>query len=147
MIRDFRQDDLNFCLESLAETHRLNFPEVPVSEELLEDLRPRFQSAVEVLGHTVLVYDDGGPEGFVWYVVSEYPGRGPVAHVNDLYVAPGMRGRGVGEGLMQAMEERVAAEGVTEIELTVSLVNQAALRLYRKLGYEVTRHLMVKELE
>jgi len=147
LIREFRQDDLDFCLDSLAETHQLNFPSTPVNEELLEDLCLRFKSAVETLGHTVLVYDDGGPQGFIWYVVSEYRGRGLVAHVNDLYVAPQMRGRGVGEALMQAMEERAAAEGATEIELTVSRVNEKALRLYRRLRYKATRYLMVKNLE
>lgn len=51
-------------------------------------------------------------------------------------VARAARGRGVGTALIRAAEERARAWGVRKVTLGVLAENEAARRLYRRLGYE-----------
>jgi RimJ/RimL family protein N-acetyltransferase len=55
-----------------------------------------------------------------------------------MYVAPEVRGRGVARALAAALIERAArVEGLDRLHLTVMAHNQAAVRLYLSLGFEV----------
>lgn len=56
--------------------------------------------------------------------------------LNDLYVDPAARGRGVGEALMQAAGELGIANGAAEIFLQTARDNVTAQRLYERLGYQ-----------
>ena len=56
--------------------------------------------------------------------------------LNDLYVDPLARGRGVGEALMQAARELGIANGAAEIFLQTARDNVTAQRLYERLGYQ-----------
>ena len=56
--------------------------------------------------------------------------------LNDLYVDPLARGRGVGEALMQAARELAIANGAAEIFLQTARDNVTAQRLYERLGYQ-----------
>lgn len=60
------------------------------------------------------------------------------AHVADvgLMVAHAHRRRGAGTALMQAAEDWARATGVEKLELHVFPYNEAAIALYRTLGYE-----------
>lgn len=62
-----------------------------------------------------------------------------VAHkatVWGVYVAPVARGRGVGEGLFEAIFAHARAVGVEVLELGVGDFNAHAQTLYRRLGFE-----------
>lgn len=56
--------------------------------------------------------------------------------LNDLYVAPEMRGRGVGRQLMHAARKRALLEEVAMIALATEKDNHRAKALYEQLGYE-----------
>jgi ribosomal protein S18 acetylase RimI-like enzyme len=56
--------------------------------------------------------------------------------LNDLFVDPAARGRGVGEALMQAARELGIANGAAEIFLQTARDNVTAQRLYERLGYQ-----------
>lgn len=56
--------------------------------------------------------------------------------LNDLYVAPEVRGRGVGRQLMHAARERALSEGVAILALATEKDNHRAKALYERLGYE-----------
>jgi putative acetyltransferase len=62
------------------------------------------------------------------------PACGHVADVG-LMVSLGHRGRGVGRALMLSAESWARAVGVSKLELHVFPHNEAALRLYERLGY------------
>jgi [ribosomal protein S18]-alanine N-acetyltransferase len=54
-------------------------------------------------------------------------------------VDPGSQGAGIGRALTQALLERMEAQGVVSISLTVHPDNAPALALYRSLGFEQER--------
>jgi ribosomal protein S18 acetylase RimI-like enzyme len=55
--------------------------------------------------------------------------------LTELYVAPAYRGRSLGTRLAQAVERYCAAQGCDVIRVEVFAPNQAARRLYEKLGF------------
>ena len=55
--------------------------------------------------------------------------------LNDLYVEPSARGRGVGEALMDAARELALSNGAAELMLQTARTNATAQRLYEKLGW------------
>lgn len=58
-----------------------------------------------------------------------------------LDILPDARRFGLGTKLMLACEERLRSSGCREVFLETAVNNDAALRLYRKLGYQVLRTL------
>lgn len=46
------------------------------------------------------------------------------------------KGRGIGTRMLEHIKQTAAADGKKRIELTVDIHNQAAIRLYEKLGFE-----------
>jgi ribosomal protein S18 acetylase RimI-like enzyme len=60
----------------------------------------------------------------------------PGVYVQDLYVAPGARGRGLGCELIRAVRERAAEQGASYVKLTVYDRNPAALAFYHGIGFE-----------
>jgi GNAT superfamily N-acetyltransferase len=55
--------------------------------------------------------------------------------LRDLYVLPGFRRQGAAAALVGAVREAALAAGATRLSLATELDNQAALSLYRKLGF------------
>jgi len=55
--------------------------------------------------------------------------------LNDLYVEPRARGKGVGEALMHAARELALSNGAAELMLQTARTNATAQRLYEKLGW------------
>jgi ribosomal protein S18 acetylase RimI-like enzyme len=58
-----------------------------------------------------------------------------VARVLSVAVAPPLRRRGIGRRLMEAAETFAANRGARVIRLEVGVTNQAAIALYRSMGY------------
>lgn len=59
---------------------------------------------------------------------------GPFASIEDLYVVPDFRRRGVGRALLEAAGDRFAARGVSYVEVQVE--DEEAAAFYKALGYE-----------
>lgn len=55
--------------------------------------------------------------------------------LNDLYVTPPARQRGVAEALMRAAHEECKGRGVKRLKLATAIDNTNAQALYKKLGY------------
>ncbi len=55
--------------------------------------------------------------------------------LNDLYVSPGGRGRGVARALMAAARAHAEATGACGLELATARTNAPAQRLYQSLGW------------
>lgn len=59
--------------------------------------------------------------------------------VEDVYVVPGRRGEGIGAALVAAAERSLFADGVDAVRLEAMAANDAARRLYERLGYRPHR--------
>lgn len=69
------------------------------------------------------------------------------AFVDELYVRPDHRVRGIGSALIDAMEAACRGAGVTALHLEVEHDNPGGRRLYRRRGcVDHERHLMTKRL-
>ena len=64
----------------------------------------------------------------VWY-------DGPVALLDELYVAPDLRGRGLGSSLLAAVEDTVRRRGAEVLEINVDGDDVDARRFYERHGY------------
>jgi GNAT superfamily N-acetyltransferase len=75
------------------------------------------------------------PAGFaLWfYNFSTFRGRHGI-YLEDLYVKPEYRGRGIGKALLVQLAERCVGEGLTRLEWAVLDWNEPALRFYKSLG-------------
>ena len=76
---------------------------------------------------------------------SRWKGRGHV-YVDELWVAPGFRGRGYAKALMAKADELKALQDATGIRLYVNVNNPTAQKLYERCGYQEDgqAHLMEK---
>jgi len=63
--------------------------------------------------------------------------RRKYGRILTLDIAPRARRCGLGTLLMSACEERLRAAGCAEVYLETAVDNEPALKLYRRLGYEV----------
>ena len=61
-------------------------------------------------------------------------------------MVPHARRQGIAEGLMRALHDEAAARGVANVWLEVMEQNEAAYRLYEKLGYRIVREVEVWSL-
>jgi GNAT superfamily N-acetyltransferase len=104
----------------------------PVSDDFAKSLREAVEAgALEVLaaraeGHVVGV-------AVLAYRLS-ISAAGPFVSIEDLYVRPEERRRGVGRGLLEAVEKRSASCGVSYVEAQVE--NEEVAAFYVALGYE-----------
>ncbi|WGD28736.1 GNAT family N-acetyltransferase [Ancylobacter sp. WKF20] len=78
---------------------------------------------------------DGAPAGFaLWfYNYSTFRGRHGL-YVEDLYVRPAYRGRGITRALMRHLARRCVEEGLGRFEWWVLNWNEPAIRFYRSIG-------------
>ena len=61
--------------------------------------------------------------------------RSDVAHITQLCVDPSLRGRGLGQTLLEHCAAEIAPRGIKHLSLTVTEANSSALRLYERNGF------------
>jgi ribosomal protein S18 acetylase RimI-like enzyme len=80
-------------------------------------------------GYYLVAWEDDQPLGHAHLALTDPP------ELQDVSVRPEHRRRGVATALAGAAERAVAARGFDRLRLSVSVDNDAALTLYRRLGY------------
>ena len=117
-------------IQGLAEYERLAH-EVDATQE---------QIAAELFGPRPRVFCDiaewdGAPAGFaLWfYNFSTFRGRRGI-YLEDLFVRPEHRGRGIGKGLLANLARRCANEGLARLEWAVLDWNTPSIAFYESLG-------------
>ncbi|MEJ1161593.1 GNAT family N-acetyltransferase [Prosthecomicrobium sp. N25] len=82
-----------------------------------------------------LAFWDGAPAGFaLWfYNYSTFRGRHGI-YLEDLFVEPALRGKGIGKALLVHLARRCVAEGLGRFEWSVLDWNEPSIRFYRSLG-------------
>jgi ribosomal protein S18 acetylase RimI-like enzyme len=101
------------------------------------------------LGRLWVVEDAGALAGYLVLALGfslEFRGRD--AFVDELYLAPSHRGRGLGKQALALAEAACRELGVRALHLEVERDNDEALGLYRKAGFvDHDRYLMTKWIE
>ena len=85
------------------------------------------------------VWVTGTPDALAGYLVAVYvfslEHKGLTAEIDEFYVAPGWRGRGLGQALLAAAEARFRELHCTNVSLQLGRDNHDARRFYRSQGY------------
>ncbi|MDP3410653.1 GNAT family N-acetyltransferase [Bosea sp. (in: a-proteobacteria)] len=91
---------------------------------------------------------EGEPAGFsVWfYTYSTFSGRHGI-WLEDLFVHPQHRGRGLGKALIAALAKRCVAEGLPRLAWWVLNWNEPSRVFYRSLGAKAQDEWTVKRLD
>jgi GNAT superfamily N-acetyltransferase len=81
---------------------------------------------------------DGEPAGFtVWFHnFSTFRGRHGI-YLEDLFVRPAYRGRGLGKALMKRLAQRCVEQGLARFEWAVLDWNAPSIGFYRSIGAQV----------
>lgn len=134
---------------SEVEIRRAEPEEAPAIARLLHDFNSEYSEptpGVEALSEyacgmleagemTVLLAGDGpGGISLIRFRTSVWTG-GPEAHLQELYVVPALRGRGIGRALLEATIAAAREAGATGIDLNTGQTDTAARALYESAGF------------
>ena len=135
LVRQAGQDDLE-AVAGLFDGYRVFYKKDTDLEGARQFVADRLENQDSVI---FLAEDDGGiPLGFTQlYPLFSSVRMQPSWLLNDLYVAPGMRKRGVGHALMRRAQEFAAKTGAAGLELATAVDNESAKSLYHDLGWEL----------
>ncbi|MCX7023236.1 MAG: GNAT family N-acetyltransferase [Spirochaetes bacterium] len=117
-------DSMNFPDESGM---RSIYREILGMPAIMRVFVAKYGAAIVGFANVQLVYSVWS-EGMAW-------------NVDDLYVEPGYRGRGVAETIMRTIERCARKEDCRRIQLHTELDNERANNLYGKLGFRRERML------
>lgn len=137
-LRDAGEADLPLVVRyvrALAEYERLADQAVATEAEFR-----RFLFGEPRRAEALIAEADGAPAGFaVWfYSFSTFLGR-PSLYVEDVFVEPAARGRGIGRAIFRDLARRALAAGCGRMEWSVLDWNAPSIAFYRTLGAEPRR--------
>ena len=132
-IRDYRSADFDrlWHIDQLCFPPGIAYTQMDLSGFIMR------RNAITLVGEFQSGVADDPIAGFV----IAQPVRRKYGRILTLDILPQARRSGLATQLMNASEERLRALGCSEIYLETAVDNEAALRLYRKLGYQVLRTL------
>jgi GNAT superfamily N-acetyltransferase len=97
---------------------------------------------------TLVAEVDGVPVGFALFFLAYSTWRGrPTLFLEDLFVRPPARGKGVGRALMLALAREAVQLGCARFVWQVLDWNTPSVRFYESLGAEVVREWLTCRLE
>ena len=101
------------------------------------------------VGRLIVTRRAGSPAGSEGTALR--PSQGPALHLIDLAIVPAARNRGIGSDVINGLARAGNALGATRITLSVLQTNEAARRLYERLGFSTAADgvytAMVRHLE
>lgn len=107
----------------------------------VQELTSRFQAMLHRQDVLVLLAEDNGGEhprtvGFAYLTLRPTPyGEGPVAELEELYVQPECRNRGIGSRLLGQAHEQVRQRSALETRISVDEGDIDARRFYERHGF------------
>jgi GNAT superfamily N-acetyltransferase len=136
LIRPARPDDVPVILNlirGLADYEKLSDEVTATEEQLRASLFPAAGAAPQA--HCVLAEVDGAAAGFALYFFnySTFLAK-PGLYLEDLFVRPEFRGRGLGRALILHLAKLANARGCGRMEWAVLDWNKPAIAFYESLG-------------
>ena len=137
-IRQAERSDVTLILQfirELAEYEKLTHEVVATPEDLLRDGfsdRPYFQ--------VVIAEWDDQPAGFAlyFYNYSTFQGR-PGLYLEDLFVRPSCRGKGIGKALLVHLAKVAVGQGCGRYQWQVLDWNTPSIKFYESLGAQMMK--------
>jgi GNAT superfamily N-acetyltransferase len=107
----------------------------PLAPDVRERLIPMLREHPTSL--VLLAFVDDEPVGIAvcFFGLSSFRAR-PLLNIHDLAVLPQHSGKGVGQALLKAVEDRARRKGCCKLTLEVLDGNARARNLYRRFGFE-----------
>jgi len=129
-------------VRELAEYEKL----LPEAKATPADFLRELESPNPVI-HVLMAEFNGTPVGFALYFFnfSTFVGR-PGLYLEDLFVRPTERSRGIGRELLRALARIARERGCGRMEWAVLDWNEPALRFYRSLGARQMKEWIVHRL-
>ena len=129
-------------VRELAEYEKL----LPEAKATPADFLRELESPTPVI-HVLVAEFNGTPVGFALYFFnfSTFVGR-PGLYLEDLFVRPAERSRGIGRELLRALARIARERGCGRMEWAVLDWNEPALRFYRSLGARQMKEWIVHRL-
>ena len=91
---------------------------------------------------------DGAPAGFALYFTSYSTWRGHHGiRLEDLYVTPSLRGRGIGKALLVRLAQIAVEQGCPRLEWDVLEWNAPAIAVYERLGASILTEWRIMRLQ
>ena len=116
-------------------TAYLAFYEATVSDAVYAKTFERLLSDDPWMPSGLLAFVDEHPVGLVHYLFHSHCWREErVCYLQDLYADPGVRGRGVGRALIEAVYARADRDGAPSVYWLTQDHNAAARQLYNRLA-------------
>ena len=117
-------------IQKLADYEKLSH-EVVATEDMLREYLFGERPVAEV----ILAYWGGEPAGFALYFhnFSTFLAR-PGIYLEDLFVEPELRGKGIGKALLAELARIAVARGCGRLEWSVLNWNEPSIAFYKKLG-------------
>jgi len=117
-------------IRELAEYEKLGHEAAATEGSLRDSLFGERKAAEALIGEW-----DGQPvaSAVFFHNFSTFTGRRGL-YLEDLYVKPGMRGKGIGRGLLAYLAKLAVERGCGRMEWSVLDWNEPALRFYRAIG-------------
>jgi GNAT superfamily N-acetyltransferase len=132
-IRPATTDDLSLVLEFIRDlaVYEKLLPEVEATEDRLRTTLFGPKPAAEC----ILAFTAGAPAGFAIFFpnYSTFLAK-PGLYLEDLFVKPAFRGRGIGKALLLHLAKLANARGCGRMEWSVLDWNQPAIEFYEALG-------------
>jgi GNAT superfamily N-acetyltransferase len=82
----------------------------------------------------LIAEEDGKPAGFALYFPIYSTWQGPSVHLEDLFVLPEFRGKGIGKALLKQVAAEAVKKGSARLQWDVLNWNQTAIDFYHSIG-------------
>jgi GNAT superfamily N-acetyltransferase len=82
----------------------------------------------------LIAEEDGKPAGFALYFPIYSTWQGPSIHLEDLFVLPEFRGKGIGKALLKGVAGEAVKKGSARLQWDVLNWNQTAIDFYHSIG-------------
>lgn len=136
MIRKFKKQDKEVFLKWTRDFYHSDAVDHDIPEEFHEDAWQEMLRSEEYMTGYLIETEEGEPAGYA--IISKtysHEGGGMVWWIEELYIQPDYRGRGLGKAFFNFIDE-VKDSSVTRVRLEVELENEKAIQLYKKFGFE-----------
>ena len=120
----------------LAEVMQLNLRCFKNGENYTKNTFSYLLSDPRILSYRVTTQRDE-MAGFIFVILNP----DGAAHITTIGVAPEHRRRGLGEKMLDHLEDALRARGMTTVALEVRVGNKAAQNLYRQAGFSIVQRM------